>query len=418
MATYKISLRDAPEGFGWSWVRAINNAGQMCGVGTYPADGAAARPIAWFGAGAGQQIAVPGEEGAAYDINDAGDVVGYMGSYAPDHSAFVYRNGTTAPLAGVPGPWSIALSINNSGLIAGTCGPTLGTRVFVHDSNQDVLVETIEPLPGHDVTRDGYVNDEGHVVGISSYANGLDARLFIRRNGSTEELGPVTYVRGINASDMVVGTRAAVGLGAFRCLTSGSNPIFEQCGPGAEGRGINKTGLVVGFYLLPVRGGGVGEYDLRPFVHYPAGHPGAGFQDLPSAIENLAGWYSLVEAVDVNDKGYIAGQGILDSGAVSVFVLEPQPEKPNLTDHHLLQFLKFLGAVVQGGGGTGIIPGGPPVPIPPHGFRPLLPAQRDLAVGQLASLLSALVGNRTLGADMDRLGRELMAAAARELDTR
>lgn len=46
----------------------------------------------------------------------------------------------------------VALSVSNNGLIAVTCGPTLGSRVFVYDSNQDALVETIEPWSGHVAT--------------------------------------------------------------------------------------------------------------------------------------------------------------------------------------------------------------------------------------------------------------------------
>lgn len=56
---------------------------------------------------AAQAIAVPGDLGAAYDINEAGDVVGYVSSYEPDHSACLHRNGMTSMLAGLLGPWSM-----------------------------------------------------------------------------------------------------------------------------------------------------------------------------------------------------------------------------------------------------------------------------------------------------------------------
>jgi probable HAF family extracellular repeat protein len=208
MVKYKISTSPSPAGFMWATPKAIKDAGQICGHAFYPDDWtlATVRPVVWPGGGAAQAIAVPGDVGAAYDINEAGDVVGYVGSYEPDHSAFLHRNGTTSMLTGLPGPWSIALSINNNGLIAGTCGPTLDSRVFVYDSNQDTLVETIEPLPGHVATSGGYINDDGDVVGISSNLNGQDHRLFIRRNGATEDLGAALLVAGINSSGMVVGS--------------------------------------------------------------------------------------------------------------------------------------------------------------------------------------------------------------------
>ena len=430
MVNYKISSLEAPDGFDSPRPRAINDAGQVCGSALLEGEDPPIRerPVVWLG-GAAQTLDVPGEVGVANDINEAGDVVGYLGSVEPDSSAFLHRNGTTSTLTGLPGPSSIALCINNNGLIAGTCGPTLGSRVFVYDSDQDALVETIEPLRGHATTSGGYINDDGHVVGISSNENGQDGRLFIRRNGSTEELGPatlVTGVAGINSSDMVVGSLRFGGIqkqmqGAFRYVPSGPHPGFQLCGLGNVGYGINEAGIVIGMYTGPTRRPSSGQTgEAAAFVHYPTGHPDAGFQDLTAAIANLAGWDALYAAYAINKNGSIAGWG-MHNGSFSAFVLEPQPAQSPLqvVDHQILQLLWLFGGVEVDGGGWGLPPGGgPPVPIPPWGLRELLPAQRVLAIGRLTNHLATVVSNEKLSAEMRHLARDLIAAAAKELDKR
>lgn len=419
MVKYKLSTWNGPHTTVSPVAVAINEAREVCGYAFqlkgHP-EGAywgPARPVVWVG-GTPQLLAVPGEAGVANDINEAGDVVGYLGdwgsylsSYTPTNSvAFVHRNGTTSLLEGLPAPWSQALSINNNGLIAGTCGPILRSRVFVYDSNQNALVETLEPLPGHAATTGGYINDDGDVVGISSNQNGQDSRLFIRRNGSTEpeDLGVANAVSGINSSGMIVGSRSGR---PFRYIPSGPNAGFEQFGPiGAEGCGINDAGLVVGVH------------GIVPFVDYPNDRPDAGFQDLPAVIANPLAVHgsALFGARAINNRGDIAGIGT--RGPSIVFLLEPLPPEPNL-DRHLLTYLELFRGVAAGGGGLGILPGGgPPVPIPPNGLRELRPAERDLAVGRLTNYLAAAVRNEKLGAQMHRLASELMAAAAKELEKR
>jgi uncharacterized membrane protein len=112
---------------------AINSNGQIVGSENFPV-GAGAKPVLWEN---GQAFILPdvGNGGYAYDINEAGVIVGSVVTEAGEYLAcrWVNRQLELLPLpefsAADPSQqvWSFAQSINSAGVICGTIQGQLGT---------------------------------------------------------------------------------------------------------------------------------------------------------------------------------------------------------------------------------------------------------------------------------------------------
>jgi hypothetical protein len=403
-----VSVTYTAIGYWACWPTALNDSGRFCGYGNpyKPVNGIyPSRPFVWDGL-TGQLIAPLADDGIAYDINEAGDVVGFTGWWNPDISAFVHQGGTTRALTGLPGPRSCAYAINNSAMIAGVCGgPTAYTaRGFVYDASRNAVVEIIEPMPGHSVCYATEINDNGDVAGISYADPAVERRLFYRRNGVTQDMGPVDTIEGMNREGVAVGMQTG---DAYRHLPTPWSPRFQRIAPyGSTALAINDAGVVVGRFRTPPRGD-------APFVYYPPSHPDAGFHNLNDLALAYDGF--MFDATSINKSGCIVGWGEY-KGSWATILLEPFDSRPDVLDRYMLRYLKLLGGVEAGGGGWGVPYGGGPVPIPPRGLQEGLSIPRDPA-GLLGSL-AAIVGDERFSPEVRRMAAELAAAARREMEGR
>lgn len=199
----------------------------------------------------------------AYDINNAGKVVGYSTNGNSFRSATVWNNGTTTDLGALVGATynTQASAINNSGQIVGGFG-TLGTGggPGANSNQQGVLwsggtATILSPLSGFNSSFATAINNAGTVVGESYTYGTNDVVATFWTNGTPNALAMVpgatmSRAYGINNSGTVVGLNNNVGA----VIWDNGVPTALGTLPGSAGSlaiGINDAGKVIGdTYIL------------------------------------------------------------------------------------------------------------------------------------------------------------------------
>jgi probable HAF family extracellular repeat protein len=179
-------------GSNFAEAHAINESGQIVGESSDVVNG----PLGAFFWDNGKQFALDlsqGPNSIAQDINDAGQVVGWMGqspistAYA---EAFLWENGKTTPL-GIPPPGvsSEAKAISHNGYVCGVYAypnPNGGVSIRRAFRWSEGVMTELGILSGYlrSVALD--VNNEGIVVGYCS--NNLPSHAFIWKYGVMHDL--------------------------------------------------------------------------------------------------------------------------------------------------------------------------------------------------------------------------------------
>ncbi len=289
---------------------AINSEGDVAGWfrHVYPATGGSALVSI---DGTTELFFGPSGEGAwAFDINDAGTVVGieFLGS---TNRAFAILEGSPVDLGTLGGNFAEALGINAAGQIVGrsdTVGAPSVVRPFIYE---DGIMTDLGGLRGMSSTGTAYdINSFGTAAGES------DGKPVLFRNGEVVDLsGQITRLYGI-PSDAATGVVLALndsetGVGLilsnpydYRYPTKGTGAIFQdgQIIPltdnwiSATARDINSRGDIVGEIPGSSYYGGISPYVLRDGVFYH-------LRELLEPGSTIIP----VSAHAINDAGQIAG---------------------------------------------------------------------------------------------------------------
>lgn len=252
-------------------------------------------------------------------VNDAGQVVGESAVQTNNHAFLWDAQSGMRDIGNIAGSnASYASGINASGHIVITSNSSTGFSAYLR--MPDGTVQNIGDLPGEANDVFGAdINDQNQIVGHIS-ANGLiNAFLWDPVAGMTS-LGDlptgsnVSYGFGLNNGTQLVGRgntsdgdRAFLWGGTTGMQNLGTMPN----GYGSYAYGINNNAQVVGHFTLS------GQH--RAFLWTAT----SGMADLNLLADAEAAGWLLMEAYDVNDSGWIVGQGVNPQDAYQGFLLIP-----------------------------------------------------------------------------------------------
>jgi probable HAF family extracellular repeat protein len=351
-----------------SWATALNNAGQVIGmgggsflysegalidIGSLNAQGQGSRANALNASGqvtgtslndsltnnaflysGGTMISLGGFDPSlaskyseGYALNDAGQVVGVATSASSHFHAFLYSNGAMADLGVLPGDTeSGALGINTAGQIFGYSSIVNGDiHGFVYANGQLTALGTL----GGSFSFPVAMNEMGQIVGRSAISTG-DTHAFRYFGGQMTDLGTLggTYSEAlaINDAGQIAGNSSTAGGHTHGFLYS--NGKMTDLGVLKSGRDFNDTrvtamnnaGQVVGVSsvgLLPS-----GDLHTHPFI-YSHGR----MTDLLTVLDS--DWN--IDVVGINDVGQIAASGSAKGIASHALLLTPVRLAPKLS---------------------------------------------------------------------------------------
>ena len=323
---YTITDLGARPDFPISQARAINASNQIVGT-LYDTSQTQAR--AFLYSGATMTLLSPTATLTAQAINDDGQIVGAAIAGTGTSHAFAYNAGITADLFTLGGTTSYALGINSDGLICGasTTGDEF-THAFVYEGGVmydiHVLAQATEyssPNPTTNIVQSTFsqaqdVNNTREVVGYFTApdAGGTSTeRAFFYKNEQMLELGSLggsnSRVLATSNNGHIVGwSQNAAGVQfAAMFYTNGqvrSLGMPTTTATWSAAYDVNDSGVVVG------------SADGVAFVY-----TNATTTNLNTLIPSDTPW-SLLSATGINNAGRIVGYGTI-SGQTHAFMLTP-----------------------------------------------------------------------------------------------
>jgi probable HAF family extracellular repeat protein len=329
----------------------INNRGAVSGYSTLPGDSVVhgfflgrKGVMTDLGTLGGPNSFAPEE----WPPNERGEVAGLSDTSALDPNAenfcglfnfltgdpyicrpFVWRHGVLTALPTLGGNNGAALAINNRGQLAGVT--ETGTEADCIPHYEAVIwepkkgtIQKLPPLPGDTEAVTGGINDSGDVVGTSGNCalGGIEAVLW--HDGTPINLGTLggtvfNGAFGINNRGQVVGQSNLPGDTTHHAFLW-QDGVMTDLGtilglPVSLAASINNEGQVVGFSQDGNSNNTVAWLWQKGLM-----------TDLNTLISADSPWF-LIEALGINDRGQIAGYGLLTAkGEVHAFVATPCDE--------------------------------------------------------------------------------------------
>ena len=245
------------------------------------------------------QIVIPGATMMqAFGLNDKGQTA----INTSDGRSGIYGGGTFTPLPAPPPGFQVsALGINDAGVITGgattTTNPNEQGFILVGSSYR------FFSRPGWDVTEPRAIANSGLITGQNFGSAGQAGFIYNPATNTFTDATPPnstrTITQGMNAAGRITGDGRQPGLNRYAfvwqqdTITKGKRellPFLDRIridGAGSAARGINDSGVIVGFTNS---GKGFVGTDARGYqvLTAPGGDPAVGFSTLCEGINNDA----------------------------------------------------------------------------------------------------------------------------------
>jgi probable HAF family extracellular repeat protein len=237
----------------------------------------------------------------AYDMNDAGQVVGYsITSGGVLHAFMTGANGMGIRDLGelFAGKDSLAHGINDAGRVVVVSDYRVGNdRSFITGPNGVGMTGLASLSGGDSRTRATDINNAGQVVGWSDTGMGAIEAFITGPNGEDMRYlgGGFSQAWGINEAGQVAGTVGDLGSRAFITGPNGEGMrVLGTLGGSFSSAGaINESGQVLGISTMEP------DETWRPFI---TGPDGVGMRELSTLNGSR-----LFNASGINDAGQVAG---------------------------------------------------------------------------------------------------------------
>jgi probable HAF family extracellular repeat protein len=326
---YNLFALDSLSATGDSSAYGLNESGQVVGS-SYNSATDLTEAVIWNN-GVVQSFGI---EGVARAINNSGTAVGETGEFAASNnlygygSAYSWNGGTVTTLSTLGGTNAGAFDINDAGDIVGSSKTTSDALLQSHgvrwsgESTTDL--GTVSSPTGY--SRANAINQNGEIVGRASvvdFSGDLKSNKYQTywdsSNNLTQTTGPYSYSNGadINNAGLIVGNsmdanklqRATVwdGGSIYQLGTLGGDKSYLNA--------LNEFGVMVGR-----------AQDVNNVFHAVVSYDGVTLINLESLIDlESAGFVSLDAAYDINENGDIVGIGTLTNGYQGAFTISAVP---------------------------------------------------------------------------------------------
>lgn len=256
----------------------------------------------------------------AWDINDAGEIVGSSGvnNTTPNsatHRPFLYSSGSMSVLTGFGDVYGEARGINNAGQVVGVSHYSHGAFLY-----SDGVMTDLGRLGGTPDYSNAYkINDSTQVVGHISYTAEVPPRGVLWENGTMTDLGDLpgdpeaTYANDINNLGQVVGNSFVPSSPEVGHAFVWQNGVMTDLGvlPGTDSSlalGVNDNGFVVGTSYVGPPSSASGH---RAFIWDSVN----GLQDLNDMLDSSGAGWTLKGCRDISNAGQIVGWGVNPDGS-------------------------------------------------------------------------------------------------------
>ena len=282
-----------------------------------------------------------GRESIANSVNDRGQVVGCAATAVPDpygsmcsgqgpqqSRAFLWQNGVMRDLGTLGGPDAVAVAVNERGQVAGfSLTDSVPNAVTGMPTNHPFLWENgtmrdLGTIGGTAIEMVNALNNQGQVVGSMNVAGDQSFHPFLWNGQTLQDLGTFGGLWGransINDAGAVVGW-ACTG-GPMTCDTTHAfvwqRGTMSDLGVLASGgcsdaRSVNSRMQIVGFSDDCAGNGSAFLWEDGSLV------------DLNTLVIWNPSGAQLNIALDINERGEIAAQGVLPNGDLHAFLLIP-----------------------------------------------------------------------------------------------